>query len=381
MKTYSKDKICIMTSQHPAMDVRIFQKEILSLSKSYKNIYLIAKKTANMDSVSGIHTIWVNNKPGLLNRMLRNIEIFFNAIKINARVYHFHDPDLIFVAFLLKILFRKKIIYDIHEYFVDMISHRTYLHKWQSLLFSKLYTYSEKIIIRWFDLLILAEEKYKKFYDNYRDVIVIQNFVKKENILEDGFISPSKQHLDIVALGGITEKRGIWEALDLVRLLNTRIPTTFHLMGSYESPELEIRVDRRVKEYGLLNKFKYYGYVENKKAIKLIRNFDIGIFLLHPIINYTTALPTKLFEYMGNGLAVICCDFENLVDMNKKINFGLTIDIFNLEKESNRIFEFVLNSDEMKKIRKKNIETIKNNFLWEFEEGKLLNAYERLLHT
>lgn len=370
-----------MTSQHHLHDVRIYQKEIKSLLTRYNKIYWIGKKDEQIEYTQGLSLLCVNNRPGLFYRVVRNFEILVKAIKLNAHVYHFHDPDLIYVGFILKLLFRKKIIYDIHEYFVDIIRHRNYLNKWLGVFLSNLYKYSEKFCLPKFDLLILAEENYFPFYKKYQNVVIVQNYVKKENILNQNVRKVIKSTIDLVYLGGISIQRGIWETIEFLNILNDRFPTNLHIIGPFESLELRNQVIAKVKEYKLTSNFNYYGYIQHEKAIEMIRNFDIGVFLLHPIQNYTTSLPTKLFEFMGNGLSVICSDFPKLVELNKQIGFGLTIDGFSLEKEKSRIFDYLKDENKLRSVRKHNIETVKKKYLWEFEEKKLFDAYDKLLGT
>ena len=45
---------------------------------------------------------------------LRSFRCFWLALKTNSKIYHFHDPELIPYAILLR-LFGKKVIYDVHE--------------------------------------------------------------------------------------------------------------------------------------------------------------------------------------------------------------------------------------------------------------------------
>ena len=260
-----------------------------------------------------------------------------------------------------------------------MIKHRQYLSKILRNILSIFYMFSEKIILPFFDLLILAELKYMPFYKNYKNVIVVQNYLLRSNILPSFPDYSQKSIIDLVALGAISVERGIWETIDLFYLLNKHKQCNLHMMGTCESKMLEQRMINKIQEYGLIEQFKFYGFVDNKKAIELIRNFDIGITLLHPIENYTTSLPTKLFEYMGNGLLVITSDLEHLVEMNNLDNFGMTIDILNLENEIGKILELLNNTQEVRKIRTNNINTVKNKYIWETQETILIEAYQNLM--
>ena len=47
--------------------------------------------------------------------------LFREAFKVNADIYHCHEPESHLVALAIKIFKRKIIIYDVHEYYRDLI--------------------------------------------------------------------------------------------------------------------------------------------------------------------------------------------------------------------------------------------------------------------
>ena len=52
--------------------------------------------------------------PSLLSELLRQ----------NANVYHFQDPELLPLGFVLKLIFRKRVIYDAYEDFPSMTANK-----------------------------------------------------------------------------------------------------------------------------------------------------------------------------------------------------------------------------------------------------------------
>ena len=121
-------KVCVLTSAHPAFDVRIFHKECKSLARAGYEVTLIATADEN-----GVHDgISLKNLPVWKNRLHRftrgSLAAYKGALEVDADIYHFHDPELIPTALLLR-LHGKKVIYDIHEDLPRTISYKPYIPK------------------------------------------------------------------------------------------------------------------------------------------------------------------------------------------------------------------------------------------------------------
>ena len=128
-----KNKVVHMTSVHNPFDVRIFHKECKSLYKAGFNVSLVAQHDKD-EVVDGIKILSVPKAKNRFCRMVKTTwQVFRRAVKEKASVYHFHDPELIPLGLLLKLL-GKKVIYDIHEDYVTSIKIKEYLSKIFNLL-------------------------------------------------------------------------------------------------------------------------------------------------------------------------------------------------------------------------------------------------------
>ena len=119
-------KVCVMTSAHPAFDVRIFHKECKSLARAGYQVTLIAS-SAEQGAFDGIDLKPLPKWKNRWDRMTRGpFVVYRKAREENADVYHFHDPELIPAALLLRRA-GKRVIYDIHEDLPRTVSYKPYI--------------------------------------------------------------------------------------------------------------------------------------------------------------------------------------------------------------------------------------------------------------
>ena len=142
----------------------------------------IVKKDEIKYSHQNVNFVFLNAEPGLVNRIKNNFVALKRAVKLNRKIYHFHDPELIVVGLILKIMFRKKVIYDIHELYRDALLHKNYLPKLFAKVFSIVYILIENISIHFFDYIVLAEEGYVPYYQN-KSYVLVQNFIQSKYVL------------------------------------------------------------------------------------------------------------------------------------------------------------------------------------------------------
>jgi glycosyltransferase involved in cell wall biosynthesis len=115
------------------------------------------------------------------------------------------------------------------------------------------------------------------------------------------------QPLEIVYLGLMEIPRGVGELIAaLGRLRQDHHAVHLRLIGEgrdrhlfeAQAARLELRSDV----------VEFLGYVENRRALELVAQADIGVLPHHADEAWNTTIPNKLFDYMAAGLAVITSD-------------------------------------------------------------------------
>ena len=122
-------KLAHLTSAHPRYDTRIYYKMCSSLAKKDYEVYLIVADGKGNEIIQGIKIYDVGKASGRIKRILfTTFKVFIKAQKLNANLYHFHDPELITIGLKLKRK-GKKVIYDIHEDLVKQILLKNWIPK------------------------------------------------------------------------------------------------------------------------------------------------------------------------------------------------------------------------------------------------------------
>lgn len=365
--------ICQITTVHNRYDDRIFYKQCSSIASQENKVYLIANSTENFIE-NNVEFIGLKEKKTRFGRFFNMINAFNKSRKLNADIYHLHDPELIIIGLLLKLL-NKKVIFDFHELVFFQIKDKEWLGRIRFFI-AFLYKFLEKLAVKYFDGLILAEDGYfpyvKENYNKYVNKFVfIRNFPILEliNQKDKNKIDRDPSKFILIYAGGLSEIRGIYEVISsLDKVENVEL----WLLGPWESEEYELKCSN-LKSF---NKVKYFGVLKMKDVYGYMKLADVGISTLYPKENYLTSLPVKAFEYMACGLPIIMSNFELWQKMfsecalfvNPKDENDISDKINILKQNKELILELGLKSKEI----------VNREYSWETESKRLISLYKSI---
>ncbi len=364
-----------MTSVHPARDPRIFYKECKSLAKAGYDVTLIGihDKEEVIDGVKIIPFPRFKNR--FFRIMLSPLRMFFMARKQKAKVYHFHDPELIFTGFLLE-LSRAKVIFDVHENIVKQIKSKRFLF-FPSLL-SKLFVPLNYLSARWFHL-VLAENSYEEIYNRstkrYRIVLNMPDIDFFES-----FVIPDRRSLDdVFYIGGVSRNRGVEAALKALHIL---IKKEFHFHMHFVGP-ISAALKQELENLDYFPEIKenvtFYGRKTMEEGYEISKKCLLGISVLKPVGNYLHSYSTKVFEYMAVCMPVITSDFQLYRDVVERHECGFCIDPAAPEALAEAIEHLLTHKDQAVHMGQRGREAALKYFNWKIEEKKLLELYREIL--
>jgi glycosyltransferase involved in cell wall biosynthesis len=363
-------KVCHITTVHSLNDDRIFYKECKSLKKEGYNVFFIVKNQGDK-SIEGINIIGLKNYHSRIQRIIfGSIEAFRKALKTNSDLYHFHDPELIIVGILLKIL-GKKVIYDIHEDVPAQILNKNWLgSKTIRKLVSFIINIFEHLGVSIFDGIITVTPDISKRF-NKKMKVTIRNLPILKLIDQYKPINIIKEKQIVIYSGALTKIRGIKEIITAMENLGEK--AELWLLGEWEDNKYR----NECEKLSGWNYCKYFGLIPFGEHYKYIKISDIGLVNFLPFPNHETALPNKPFEYMACSIPVIMSNFAFWQKIFK--NNAIFVDPNNSKEISYAINELLENPKRREKLGKNGKELIKNELSWEKEEIKLLEFYKNII--
>lgn len=363
--------ICHLTSVHKRNDVRIFEKECKSLAKNNFDVSLIVADGQGNNTVENIKIYDIGKELSRLKRFTKTTKkIYKKAIELNCDLYHFHDPELIFVG--IKLLKKeKKVIYDIHEDVPRQILSKPYLNSFSQKFISRFFEKFENRKAEKFSALCCATPHIRdRFSIINKNSVDINNFPKLDEF-QNIEVEWENRVSEVCYIGSISVVRGIKEIVKSFENQNIKL----HIAGDFVSKELE----NEVKSMKGWQNVIFHGFVGRKKISDILSKVKIGLVTLHPTNAYKMAYPVKMFEYMAAGVPVLASNFDLYNQIVSDAKCGEVVNPLDPEEIAKSIKKMLENDNLLKEMSTNGKIAVNNQFNWQNEETKLIKLYENLL--
>jgi len=369
-------KVCILTSVHIPFDGRIFHKEAKSLAEAGYEVVLIARHD-KAEIVDGVRIVPLPEPKNRLQRMTKILwRVLRLAIRERADVYHFHDPELMTVGLLLK-LYRKKVIWDVHEHYPNSIKDKFWISKGLRQCVSKSFDLFERAVVRFFDYVIYTTPFVGA---RYQELKVLSGPIENYPIIELSDIFARDPQKRIIYLGGMSRIRGLREVIEAFGLVVRQHPDwELFLVGSSRPASFENELKALTKERGIEASVKFVPWVPYEEKERLSAQAAIGIITYLPYANNTSCLPNKLFDYMLVGLPVIASDFPLYREVIEPCRCGLIVAPDKPEQIAEAMIYLIEHSQEARQMGENGRRAVRERYNWEQEGAKLLRIYETVL--
>lgn len=362
-------KICVVTTSHNRYDVRIFQKECVSLAKKYDVTLLCADdiKDEIKDNVK-IKSLNVKKKKRFTRYFILPKKMKKLCIEQNADVYHFHDPELLGLAYYMK-KHGKKVVFDSHEDFLNYIDERKWIPKLLRKPIKKIFSKHEIKVLKNIDTVITVTNHI------YNDLKKINNntyMITNYPIVIDEKIDNKHENNILCFAGGISS---LWSHHNIIKAIKD-LDVVYRLAGPTHGDYFNT-----LKDIDGFNKVEYVGKISSKEVQNLYGNSGIGMALSGYSVNtackYGTIGNTKIFEYMYNKLPIIGTDFELWKEMFDK-KCMICVNPNNVVEIKDAIMYLINNPKQAKKMGEIGHKLVVEKYNWSTQEKELFKVYKEL---
>jgi glycosyltransferase involved in cell wall biosynthesis len=278
---------------------------------------------------------------------------------------HACDLSTILPCYIYKLLFRRKLIFDILDRYG-----MTYIHRNRNVLFKVIYALVNSIeenFAKNSDVLIAVSDKiFLTFRKKPKKCVTIMNCP------EDGLINKSKLETKVFKVlftGAIRTGRGLETLSDIIMNMKD---TELIVTGKIKDTKLHNRITS-------IPNIKYCGFLDRTKLLDLEASSDVMIALydLNVQSQYEYGMANKVLEAMMCGIPIITNISHDLVNDTK---CGLIVDYENVEQIRQAIITLRGNPELRRLFGTNGRKAFLEKYNWTKMEEKLLSTYETLLN-
>ena len=371
-RTGQLPRVIHVSTAHPADDVRIFERECRSLAASGRyDVYLAA--AGQLPAGSGVTLIPL--EPAPVSRLHRfwtgPRKAFALSQSLSADLWHFHDPELLPVAYALARSGRQ-VIWDAHEDYESQFTQGGG-KSWVPGAVRGLVGSGTKTLLSAVDhrvaAVVAATPTVASRYRNERTVVV-----------------GNETRLEVFA--------DCRPKFDAGQLLFTGTPGPAHLFREVvaavaQTPQAQLKVAGRIQdaetwdwaERVLGSRITHLGWLGRDELAEAMSASSLGLLTYADTDAYSVASPTKSFEFAAAGLPMIATPNQMNVQALGSSSAGFLADGFTAEALHSAISQALGDEESWTRASLAGRRWATENGSWSHSENRLLRLYAELLHT
>jgi glycosyltransferase involved in cell wall biosynthesis len=366
-------QIVHITSAHRTDDDRIFHKECRSLAEHGLSVTVIGPGEERK-ARAGVDILGVPS-PGRsrLRRMSVTLwRLLVRCLSLPADVYHFHDPELISVGFVLKACGRR-VVYDVHEDYPQKILSKDWINPVLRRPLSMTMVAVETVAGRLFDGIIAVTPTIAARFPPAK-TITLCNYPMLEEFSAAAGPPYSERAYQVCYVGGLSEVRGLFDMVAAAGLIHGGAPQCLQLAGQFESGDEEKQSQAKPG----WTRVDYRGWLDRPGIARLMANARAGLVVLHPNRCFIDCYPIKMFEYMAAGLPVVASDFPVFREILDDGACGLLVPAADPPALARAIEWVFAHPDEAKAMGEQGRRRVERLYTWEAERKKLFALYRQI---
>ena len=364
-------KICHFSTAHQAGDIRIVRKEASSAKAQGHEVTVVIRGELPADCGGVYHVKIEPPRGGRLARfVLMGWRVSRLALAQNADIYHFHDPDLLPYAWLMR-LRGNRVIYDAHEDVPRDILSKEWIPASLRCAVSRVVEVVEDFVARRMSAVVTATpfigERFTRINSN---TVVVNNYPFGAELAPNVADGELALRQGFCYVGGISSIRSALEMVDACGICEHRLS----MAGPFETQSI---VTAMAQRSGWRN-VDYLGMLPRDEVADLFARSIAGLVLFYPEPNHVNAQPNKLFEYMSAGLPVIVSNFPLWRNIVEKYDCGLCVDPLDPAMIAAAMDRLAAEPALARRMGANGRRAVLETFNWEREQLSLMDLYANL---
>jgi glycosyltransferase involved in cell wall biosynthesis len=333
----------------------------------------------------GIKVIGIKRWKSKWQRVKTVLGITCKAYKQKADIYHFHDLDLLIPAVFLRLLTRRPVIYDIHEFY-SINKPQRLPNIWPVRQIASVMIWLVETIAGMLCGYISAvhEDLVRRFSTLGCKTVYTPNYASIDDFVPVPVSDEEweQRRKKVIHTGTLDPERGSLLLLDIAKEIRKR------------RQDIEFIVTRRFfakfQEEAIMKKMALPDYqgiiqfipsVSGSELPKVVRQGGVGLSTGQNVSQGKVAVPTKFFEYMSQAVPIVASDLPPSRKYVGDEECGILVKPDSPEEYAEAIIKLVDNPELAKKMGRKGQKAFAERLNWSFVEKELLRFYEEVLRA
>lgn len=282
--------VSIISSGHDVADARL-HRTAAALMRAGLTVEVIGLGDP-AGGPSGARVVSLGARGGALDRARRDLTVPFKA---RGRVVMTLDPDLVPTAAAARLLRRGRLAVDVHEDYLKLLRDRPWGSSWKGRAGGSLVRLCTAVTGR-ADLTVVADDHVPPLAARSR--IVVKNLPDRGYLPEPGELDPTPRALYV---GDVRRSRGL---VTMLTAIESADPWELDLVGPVAGAD-QAWLDEWRRTSPATKRVRLHGRLSPEAAWRFARGAWAGFAMLDDTPAFREAVPTKLYEYLGCGLAVV----------------------------------------------------------------------------
>jgi glycosyltransferase involved in cell wall biosynthesis len=285
----ARPDVSVLTSGHDVADARL-HREVAAMHRAGLSVEVLGLGDASAGPPHArVETV---HRGGLGRRALRSVVLPWKAA---GRVLVTLDPELVPAAWATARLLRRPLVVDLHEDYGALLADRS----WSTGVVGKgahVVVRAATSLSRRADLTVVADEQVPP--STARDRLVVRNLPDLDLLPEPA----ERDGLRALYVGDVRSSRGLFTMVDAVAATP---PWSLDMVGPVAAEDAERLAGRLAGDADLADRVRLHGRLPPRQAWAKAAGAAVGMVLLDPTPAFVGGLPSKLYEYLACGLAVL----------------------------------------------------------------------------
>lgn len=375
-------KVAILTTGHPPLDERIFNKIGTSLRSNGYEVFIICTTDEIDQELNGIK-LSGRRFQGDERNFIKKLGFILSHLKII-------EPDIIIacepIAVLISTIFnllrkslkKVRIVYDVTEWYPENIYLKMKgIKRYFYFIVGHIVNFLATNLSNY---LFVGEESKLPRYQKYAPKKPY-SIISYYPVIE--FYTPSEKSITnrkavFGYAGVISISRGLRIYIELLKSLKEELNEwefEFIIAGRFEIEDEKNLLTELIKKN---IKYTYYDWTDYKLFSKNLEPVHICLDIRPPNKIYERSLPIKIFDYMALGKCIIASDYKPLQEVFRIADCGILVNPLDKNEIIKSTIELIKKPEKIVEYGKNGRSAVEKFFNWKICEIELLKSLERL---